>query len=48
MREVALLPQIRLHSIFFGGGTPSLLRPEQLAAVLDACRAHCSLSRGAR
>jgi oxygen-independent coproporphyrinogen-3 oxidase len=27
-----------VHSIFFGGGTPSLLRPEQLAAVLADAR----------
>jgi oxygen-independent coproporphyrinogen-3 oxidase len=39
VREVALAPAARVHSIFFGGGTPSLLRPEQLAAVLEACRA---------
>jgi oxygen-independent coproporphyrinogen III oxidase len=38
MREVALTPPAAIHSIFFGGGTPSVLRPEQLAAVLDACR----------
>lgn len=43
VREVALAPPVRVHSIFFGGGTPSLLRPEQLGAVLDACRAHFAL-----
>jgi oxygen-independent coproporphyrinogen-3 oxidase len=37
-REVGLTPPAVVHSIFFGGGTPSVLRPEQLAAVLDACR----------
>ncbi len=26
-----------VDSIYFGGGTPSLLRPEQVEAVLDAC-----------
>jgi oxygen-independent coproporphyrinogen III oxidase len=36
--EVALLPPLALHSIFFGGGTPSVLRPEQLGAFLAACR----------
>jgi oxygen-independent coproporphyrinogen-3 oxidase len=28
----------RVHSIFFGGGTPSLMRPEQLAALLASAR----------
>lgn len=32
------LPRFRVGSIFFGGGTPSLLRPEQIADVLDAAR----------
>ncbi|WP_447728206.1 radical SAM family heme chaperone HemW [Sphingomonas koreensis] len=34
--EVALLPGRRLGSIFFGGGTPSLMPPETVAAVIDA------------
>ncbi|HZU04874.1 MAG TPA: radical SAM family heme chaperone HemW [Chloroflexota bacterium] len=38
-QEAALAPPVTVHSVFFGGGTPSLLRPEQLAAVLAACRA---------
>ncbi|WP_312524570.1 radical SAM family heme chaperone HemW [Paracoccus sp. (in: a-proteobacteria)] len=29
-----------LNSIFFGGGTPSLMAPETVAAVIDAARAH--------
>jgi oxygen-independent coproporphyrinogen-3 oxidase len=41
--EVAMLPPAALHSIFFGGGTPSVLRPEQLGAVLDACRARLTV-----
>src|SRR5258708_28155180 len=28
----------RVHSIFFGGGTPSLLTPEQVAHVLSTAR----------
>ncbi len=28
-----------VHSVFFGGGTPSLMRPDQVARVLDAVRA---------
>lgn len=37
-QELQCCPRERVHSIFFGGGTPSLLAPEQLAAVLDAAR----------
>src|SRR3569833_881575 len=32
----ALLPGWRLGAIFFGGGTPSLMPPETVAAVIDA------------
>jgi oxygen-independent coproporphyrinogen-3 oxidase len=34
--EAAILPGRRLGSIFFGGGTPSLMPPSTVAAVLDA------------
>ena len=34
--EAARLPGRRLGSIFFGGGTPSLMPPETVAAVIDA------------
>lgn len=34
--EAAMLPGHRLGSIFFGGGTPSLMPPATVAAVLDA------------
>lgn len=34
--EAALLPGRPLGSIFFGGGTPSLMPPETVAAVIDA------------
>ena len=34
--EAALLPGRRLTSVFFGGGTPSLMPPDTVAAVLDA------------
>lgn len=30
----------KFETIFFGGGTPSLLSPEQLAEILDSCFAH--------
>ncbi|MBX5490365.1 MAG: radical SAM family heme chaperone HemW [Chloroflexi bacterium] len=42
--EVQYLPAVPLHSVFFGGGTPSVLRPEQVAAVLDAIRARLSVA----
>jgi len=44
-REIALLgalpwaSRIRLATIFFGGGTPSLLQADELAVVLDGIRA---------
>lgn len=31
-------------TVYFGGGTPSLLPPEHLARVLDACRLHLALA----
>jgi putative oxygen-independent coproporphyrinogen III oxidase len=36
-----------VHSIFFGGGTPSLMRPEQLAEVLAAIGSTWSVQPGA-
>jgi putative oxygen-independent coproporphyrinogen III oxidase len=38
--EAALLPGRRLGSVFFGGGTPSLMPPETVAAVLAAAERH--------
>ena len=38
--EAALLPGHRLGSIFFGGGTPSLMDPATVAAVIAAARHH--------
>ncbi|RSY79035.1 coproporphyrinogen III oxidase [Sphingomonas koreensis] len=37
--EAAVLPGRRLGSIFFGGGTPSLMPPATVAAVIDAATA---------
>ncbi|SEM47651.1 oxygen-independent coproporphyrinogen-3 oxidase [Sphingomonas gellani] len=34
--EAAMLPGRRIGSVFFGGGTPSLMPPATVAAVLDA------------
>jgi oxygen-independent coproporphyrinogen-3 oxidase len=38
--ESDLLPHRRVTSIFFGGGTPSLMPPETVAAVIDAAGKH--------
>ena len=37
-RVGAMAPGRVLNSIFFGGGTPSLMAPETVAAVLEAAR----------
>ena len=36
-----------VSTVFFGGGTPSLLPPEGLIAILDALRRHFALAPGA-
>ena len=38
--EAALTPGRTLTSIFFGGGTPSLMPPETVAALIDAAAGH--------
>ncbi len=38
--EAVLLPDHRLSSIFFGGGTPSLMEPSTVEAVIAAARRH--------
>jgi putative oxygen-independent coproporphyrinogen III oxidase len=43
--EARLLPDRRLTSIFFGGGTPSLMEPATVAAVIEAARAYWSAAR---
>ncbi len=44
--EASVLPGHRLTSIFFGGGTPSLMPPETVAAVLDAAERHWGFAPG--
>ena len=52
--EASLLPGRTLTSIFFGGGTPSLMEPSTVAALIDGARrlwpaaAWVSLSRTVR
>ncbi|MBU6166842.1 MAG: coproporphyrinogen III oxidase [Alphaproteobacteria bacterium] len=38
--EAARLPGRRLASIFFGGGTPSLMPPATVAAIIEAAQQH--------
>jgi putative oxygen-independent coproporphyrinogen III oxidase len=38
--EASLTPGRRITSIFFGGGTPSLMPPATVAALIDAAEAH--------
>src|SRR3546814_4724528 len=44
--EAALTPGRRLTSIFFGGGTPSLMPPDTVAALIDAADRHWGLAEG--
>jgi putative oxygen-independent coproporphyrinogen III oxidase len=44
--EAALTPGRPLGSIFFGGGTPSLMAPATVAAVLDAAEGHWGFAPG--
>lgn len=44
--EAAALPGRRLGSIFFGGGTPSLMPPETVAAVIAAAERHWGFEPG--
>ena len=43
----ALLPGAEVGSIFFGGGTPSLMPPETAAAVIERAAARWSLAADA-
>ncbi|QNM82745.1 coproporphyrinogen III oxidase [Sphingomonas sabuli] len=42
--EARLLPGRRLTSIFFGGGTPSLMDPATAAAIIDAAGRHWDIA----
>jgi putative oxygen-independent coproporphyrinogen III oxidase len=44
--EAALTPGRPLGSIFFGGGTPSLMAPSTVQAVLDAAERHWGFAPG--
>jgi oxygen-independent coproporphyrinogen III oxidase len=40
-------PETPADSVFFGGGTPSLLTPDEVAGLVAACRAGFALTAGA-
>jgi putative oxygen-independent coproporphyrinogen III oxidase len=42
--EADMLPRRMLGSIFFGGGTPSLMPPETIEALIDAAAGHWSFA----
>ncbi|HZT87545.1 MAG TPA: radical SAM family heme chaperone HemW [Stellaceae bacterium] len=44
-RQAALAPGRRVVSVFFGGGTPSLMPPEVVAALLDRVHTHWGAAR---
>ena len=44
--EAGELPGRKLGSIFFGGGTPSLMPPETVAAVIEAAERHWGFEPG--
>ena len=47
LAAVAWAPQVRLSTIFFGGGTPSLLAADDMTAVLDRIRSRLTVAGGA-
>ena len=42
--RAALVPGRRVASVFFGGGTPSLMKPATVAAILDAIGRHWTMA----
>jgi oxygen-independent coproporphyrinogen-3 oxidase len=44
--EARLLPWRKLSSIFFGGGTPSLMEPATVATIIEAAAAHWPQVKG--
>lgn len=47
LRHVEAAPERRAHSLYFGGGTPSLLTVPRLARVIEACRERFALAADA-
>jgi putative oxygen-independent coproporphyrinogen III oxidase len=45
LQEIARAPEgLQADTIFFGGGTPSLLEPDEVRAIVEACRARFDLA----
>src|ERR1700758_4460168 len=42
--RAALVPGRCVASVFFGGGTPSLMKPSTVAAILDAIALHWTMA----
>lgn len=47
IRQVAGAEKRAAHTIFFGGGTPSLMAPAELGAIMDALYAHFQIDSAA-
>lgn len=47
LRHMEVTPPRRTHSLYLGGGTPSLLRPDRLERLITAWRAHFEVSADA-
>ncbi len=47
IRDIASHPPMPAQTVYFGGGTPSLLTPVQIGRILDACRASFDLDPNA-
>lgn len=51
LQELALLaachPALRAQTLYFGGGTPSLLAPESVARLIEGVRRYCGLPEDA-
>ena len=45
--RAALTPGRKVRSVFFGGGTPSLMKPQTVAAILDSVAKHWRMEPGA-
>lgn len=45
--RAALKPKAKVTSLFFGGGTPSLMNPATVASIIDAVKAHWPVAQDA-